>query len=63
MEKNNNRKYYLNKKVKEFVSSVDAYNHTIYLNEQNFNVLPNKKQKYLFELRDKFNYSIQYVFV
>ena len=60
--KNKNRKFYLNKKVKEF-TKLNAYEHTIFINETKLADLPLKKQQYLLELRDSFNYSVQFTFV
>lgn len=57
--KNSNRKYYLKQRLKD-VLNVKTSQKEVVINEELINSLDDKKKSYLFELRDKFGYNLQF---
>jgi recombinational DNA repair ATPase RecF len=59
---NRNRKYYLKQKLKD-VLTVSTSQRQVIITDEILNNLDEKKQKYLFELRDHFGYNLQFTMI
>lgn len=59
---NRNRKYYLKQKLKG-VLTVSTSQRQVIITDEILSKLDEKKQKYLFELRDNFGYNLQFTMI
>ena len=59
---NRNRKYYLKQKLKD-VLTVSTSQRQVIITDEILSKLDEKKQKYLFELRDNFGYNLQFTMI
>lgn len=55
----NSRKYYLKQKLKKYIN-VSTTNRQVNISDAILDKMDEKAKRYLFELRDKFGYNLQY---